>query len=139
MSKNPLTVDLEADPLRNLKNIAYRFVQSGDKLTAHTKTDFVNFCRFQICIEKHMLFHDPVWESLSDEEIIVEYQALVFSKSQAELTAFEAAIGGESVKSELDWLEDQVSKNQEGGKDYNKDGAEDEFEMTPESLTKEKI
>lgn len=112
-------------------------VQTGDKLENRTTEDFVNFCRFQIALEKGMLFHDPIWNTLSEEEIIVEYQALLFAKRKEELAAFESQKAGDEAEDEIDWLEAQVAKNQAPTKAYNEEES-DEFEFTPQDLKKDK-
>ncbi len=129
-----------SDQLKNLKNIAYRMVQTGDKLDNGTFEDFVNFCKNKICIAKNKYLFDPMWDNYSEEEIIIEYYTLQFSKDAELVTAFENVLqfgdGNTSDNPDFDWMEAEVKKNEEALKRYNEDKP-DEFSMSPADFAKE--
>lgn len=94
--------------------------------------DYVRYCKFQLCKASHKLMNDPIWEQYSDEEIIAEYYAHVFSNSEKERTKFETTLQGYDEDT-LDWLDRMIEKNQEELKERAKQ-MEDRIDFSPESL-----
>lgn len=78
--------------------------------------DLVNFARFFLCKHSHRLWKDPIWESYTDEEIMIEYFAHLFQNDEIARKEFEASIdAGTEVYGEdiYDWLDRMVKQNQE--------------------------
>jgi hypothetical protein len=124
------------DTLINIKHIAYRMVQSNNDLEGRTWEDLINHCKFYLCNSRKVLFKDPIWDIYSDEEILVEYHAAVFSKDPDALKVFENyLLGGEEAHEDFDWMEAQVRENQKALNEYNKE--DEEFKLTPDDFKKE--
>lgn len=63
-----------------------------------------------------MLWNDPLWDSYTDEELLIEYFSHVFASDEAARKNFEvemdvgADIYGEDI---YDWLDSKIKENQE--------------------------
>jgi len=85
-----------------------------------------------------------VWDNYTDEQIIIEYYAILFEKDPKFRAEFEAETGT-PIEDDIDWMEREIARNQAefgAAKTENKKSEEDvdgeeEFEVTPESLVKE--
>ena len=75
-----------------------------------TKESFINFVRFQLSLEKKVLLKDKIWDSYSDEELIVEYFAILFSKNEEVKKEFESKVlsNNEDI---LDYFDREIEKN----------------------------
>lgn len=114
--------------------------QAGAKLDDGTFEDFVNFCRNQICMEKKIPLFDPVWDSYADEQFIIEYFTILFSKDQEALKTFENVLKFGDPKEEnpdFEWMEQQVRENAKALKRYNEEMSS-EFSLKPEDFVKDK-
>lgn len=77
--------------------------------------DFLNYCKFQLCMFSNRLMKDPIWNEYTNEELLAEFYAHTFSKKQDYLKEFEmflAAEGGELLEFDA-WADMQIKKNQE--------------------------
>jgi len=96
-----------------------------------TLTDFVNYAKFQLSLAKSVLMEDPIWDRYTDEGILVEYYANLYTTSKDELKKFE----GEIVDEEdfASWADGQIEENQ---KELvgTLDSAEDSIRFSPDSL-----
>ena len=97
--------------------------------------DFVRYARFVLCREAHILMKDPIWNDYTDEEILIEYYALIYERDKEERARVEMAFAGKSTDI-VDWFDDMIEKNQEKVKEFKKEleEAEDEISFSPESL-----
>jgi len=105
----------EPDLLKNIKNIAYTraFGEPGKKLTL---SGLVEVAKLFLCRETRTLWKDPIWESYSDEDVLVEYFCCRFSEEDEEFKdAFLRSIG--QYSSEIDefaeWANGQEDKLEE--------------------------
>lgn len=74
--------------------------------------DYVRFAKFQLSASKGVLMEDPIWDKYTDEQIVIEYIANVFTKDKERLKDFEMKLYGQD--SEIyDWLDAKVKENQE--------------------------
>jgi len=93
--------------------------------------EFINFAKFQVSLEKKILFWDPVWDFYTDEQILIEYYAVLMDKSEEFKNECEKRFSGEffegtAYEEAVDWMEKEILKNQE--KESN------EFDLTPKDL-----
>lgn len=104
----------EFDRLRNLKFKGY--------CRAHTPPgedtslgDLVDFAKFFLCRHSKRLWKDPVWDQYTDEEILIEYFAHLFSKDEKLKAEFETQINaGEVISEEIyEWFDRKIAENQE--------------------------
>ena len=105
----------ESDPLQALKYRGYCWAHTapGDDTSLE---DFVHFAKFFLCRQTKRLWKDSIWENYTDEDILVEYFAHLYSIDKASRTQFEvSAFSGSEVYGEevYDWLDRMVAKNQE--------------------------
>lgn len=112
-SKNPKKK--EHDPLESLKFKGYCWAQTppGDDTTI---PDLVTFAKFFLCKMANRLWKDPIWEQYTDEEILIEYFAHLFSKDDVARKEFEVQINaGEKLYGEdiYEWLDQKIKTNQE--------------------------
>lgn len=105
----------EHDPLKALKYRAYcrALTPPGEDTTME---DFVTFAKFYLCRVTRRLWKDPLWESYTEEEILIEYYAHLFATDKGARAEFEVRhlsasdIYGEDI---FEWLDRKVAENQE--------------------------
>jgi hypothetical protein len=77
--------------------------------------DFVDFCKFVLCTKTSTLFKDPIWESYTDEEIIIEYYSHLYHGNEEEASAFRLGMGIDDLQDSLgafaEWAESQEENN----------------------------
>lgn len=119
------------DPFIRLKHIAFQMAnpsETGLNL-------FVNFARFQLSLEKGILFWDSKFDEYTDEQILIEYYAILMSKSEefrqeCEILFTEGVFAGSQYEDDVSWMEKMVEQNQ-------RERAEQEpmeFDDTPKTL-----
>lgn len=95
--------------------------------------DFLKYAKFILCQAYHKPMKDPFWDKYSDEEILVEYFAILFDKDKEAKAAFEDQLRGlEGGDDFADWADQMIADNQEtlgSGK-----GLEDKIDFTPDSI-----
>lgn len=105
----------ENDPLVSLKYKGYcrSNTAPGEELTLE---DLTNYAKFILCKHSKRLMKDPIWDEYTDEEILVEYYAHLYSNNEEMRKEFEAQINaGSQVYGEdiYEWLEAQDKKLKE--------------------------
>lgn len=77
--------------------------------------DFLNYCKFQLCVFSNRLMKDPIWNEYTSEELLAEFYAHTFTKKQDYLKEFEMFLaneGGEILEFDA-WADMQIKKNQD--------------------------
>lgn len=97
------------DPLLRIKYMGYCMSQLPPEEANREFDDVVRNAKFQLCQISNRLMHDPIWETYTDEQILVEYYAHVFSKDKEEKEKFEAILRGKDPDL-VDWLVDEAEK-----------------------------
>jgi len=97
------------DPFFKLKTIAYirtKFPQGFETVNL-----FVDHCKTTLCFNLKIAYKDPLWDSYTDEEIIIEYYCHVYNTNKAEADKMRASF----VKEEdfFAWTEKMMKKNEE--------------------------
>lgn len=122
----------KVDRFLPLKYMGYCMSQLPPEDVESTFEDFVRFAKFQLSLDKHVLMEDKIWEKYTDEEILVEYYANLFSKSKEERERFETQLAG-SDPDVNEWFDKMIEKNQaEMAEEASK--YEDKVSFVPESL-----
>lgn len=81
------------DPLKNLKRIGYhRSFVSPNPEEKMSMAQFVVIAKNYICTQKGILFKDPIWDMYTNEEIIIEYFALVYVNDKTARETFEKEV-----------------------------------------------
>lgn len=113
--------------LERFKYIGYCYSQMPPEEATFEWSDFIQYVHFQLCKINKKLMLDPIWNSYTEAEMLVEYYAHVYQNSPKERDAFIHALKGLDGDI-MDWLDDQVKKNQEDM------SATDSISFNPESL-----
>lgn len=77
-----------------------------------TYEDFLRYAKFQLSVDKHLLIEDPIWDKYSDEQLLVEYYANMYSKSKAERDRFESLLLGDNPDLH-EWFDKKIKQNKE--------------------------
>ena len=98
------------DPYFGLKYIAY--CRTGLPVNDEDidEQSIIQFAKWQICKARNVLWGDPIWDSYTSEEIMVEYLAIRFDESEEKRKEFEKLIVTVKAK-DIDWMERQVAKH----------------------------
>lgn len=126
------------DPFFRIKNIAYNISQLPSTITL---ADFIRFAKFQICQKKKMLYYDPIWDKYADEQILVEYYAILFDEDKTAREDFEVK-ANISSEYEAEWMDQAIEKNKKELKNEKTDDVDlideedliDGFDETPKTL-----
>jgi hypothetical protein len=92
----------------NVKKFAYSLARLP------RNADFVQHCKFVLCVKNKVLMKDPVWNDYTAEEILIEYYAHVFTADQKEAERFLTQMQGEDVEtldSFSDWVDRKMNEN----------------------------
>lgn len=93
--------------------------------------DFLRYAKFQLCLKTKILFNDVIWESYSDEDILVEYFAHLFTSNKDEKSEMEAVLNGQDLDF-LSWADGKIAENQKEMEDKLGNMGDEEF--SPEGL-----
>ena len=96
----------------NLKYIGYCLAMMPPEEAEPSYEDFVEYAKFQLCDNYKVLRKDPVWDTYTDEEILIEYYALMYKNNEEVRKDFEIILSGKDPDV-YDWFDDQIKKNQE--------------------------
>jgi hypothetical protein len=123
------------DPFYRLKYMGYCLSQMTPTGVPTTFEDYVNYAKFHLSLDKHVLMEDPIWDKYTDEGILVEFFANIFSKSKEKLKEFESTFKG--YMSEIDefnaWADRMIEKNKIELEEKAKT-LEDKVSFTPETM-----
>lgn len=101
------------DPFFRIKHIGY--CMSDMPSQKADSADFLNFCKFQLCVQTRRLMKDPIWDSYTPEEIMAEYFAWKFHLSAEAKNEYELALGDKhgAIDDFSKWADDQMKKEAE--------------------------
>ena len=99
------------DSLFRIKHIAYCLSQTP--LEECTFEDLVQFAKFQLCTMTKRLMKDPIWDSYTPEEVLVEYQAHLFQLKPDVLKDFELQMAHGEVLDFNAWADLQIKMDEE--------------------------
>lgn len=106
----------DKDIFYNLKKFAYNRVFLPEQNI--DIEDFCNFCKMHLCNTYKVPYKSPLWESYSDEDIMIEYFALKFLKDEEFKKEFKAQLQGKIVHKDqmtedefADWADKMESEN----------------------------
>ena len=124
------------DPFYRLKYMGYCLSQLAPDGIPTTFGDYVEYAKFHLSVDKHVLMEDPLWEKYTDEMILVEFFANLFTKSKERLQEFELTFKGLTTVDEFnDWADKMIAQNkielEEKAKTLD---LEDSINFSPESL-----
>ena len=81
-------ITIKIDPYLGLKHIAY--CRTGlSKTTELTSEILLSFAKWQICKARRVLWNDPVWDSYTQEEILIEFFSISFDLDPKTREVFE--------------------------------------------------
>ena len=93
--------------------------------------DWVRYAKYKLCKNFNVLMKDPIWEKYTDEELLVEYFALIFETNEEEREKFKANARG--VEDDvLDWFDEEEVKDNKKRKESLKEV--EDFTFSPEKM-----
>lgn len=97
------------DPLFGLKYLAY--LRTGLPVNDEDLDEeaLIVFAKWQICKIRNRLWLDPIWDTYTQEEILIEYFAIKFDENEELRKKFEISMVGVKDK-DLDWLDKMTKK-----------------------------
>ncbi len=124
------------DPFFNLKYLAYCMSQQPAKRSDVDLSDFIRFARYSICSERGIAFWDPVWDTYTDEQIIIEYYAILLDKDATFREEFESKLNSTLglADEDVDWMDKMIAENQKEREAMAEKQAEADFDFKPDSL-----
>lgn len=98
------------DPYRNIKYMGYRL---SELPSPYNIFDLVRYAKFQLASMTKTLLKDPIWDSYTAEEILVEFFGHQFVESDELKAEFEKQIGihNEGVDNFADWADKEMAKS----------------------------
>jgi len=116
------------DPFFPLKYKGYCLAMTPPDGDSVSLEDFVEFAKFQLCEARNILRKDVIWDAYSDEEVLIEYYAILMSKDENLRKKMELEIGGMDYAKDLDWFDRQIKTNK---KEVDEIAKEEEFDFKP--------
>lgn len=103
----------KSDPLKKIKLIAYRNV-AGPEQGYPSYKEFINMARTYLAIQNNIPFKSPIWETYTEEELLIEYFCHVFMKFPDRRQKFEMemGMGEDEYDSFLAFADKAIEKNQ---------------------------
>jgi hypothetical protein len=93
-----------------LQHVAYCRSRLTDLDDAHTRQELLDFCKWQICKVRNILFLDPIWDRYTEEDIFVEYFAIKFDESDEMAEEFKNKLGSGNKEEVADWFDQMAEK-----------------------------
>lgn len=112
-SKNQLKKK-EFDRLKSLKFKGYCWAHTppGEDTSLD---DLISFAKFYLCRKSQTLWKDSIWDDYTDEEILIEYFAHLFTEDKKSKEEFELTLNNDGMIDEetYDWFDRMIAKNQQ--------------------------
>ena len=118
--------------LFRLEYMAFCMSQMPPEGVKQSFEDYVQFAKFQLSVDKHVLMEDPIWDKYTDEQILIEYMAGLFSKNPEKVKEFEMKLTGKDTDI-YDWFDKKIEENQKEMSEKLEE-MEDTVSFSPESL-----
>ena len=121
-----------ADRYDRLRHIGYCIAKLPPKDEDIEFEDFIQFAKFELCMNTQTLMKDPIWEEYTAEEILVEYYASLFHKNKDLADAFIRRMSGiedDEYQSFADWADEQDAEDAKI-----LEGEEDSISFNPQEL-----
>jgi len=94
------------DPFKGLKHIAYCRTGIVPDMSMPV---LVDYAKWQICKIRKVLWHDPIWNEYTEEEILIEFFCINFDLSPEARTDFERSVLKPQSK-DLAWFTEMEKK-----------------------------
>lgn len=99
-------------PYLNIKRIAHSWCTGSPLGKKYEYTDFVEHARFSLCVKNKILMKDPIWDSYTDEELLTEYYAHVYTAVKEARESFVNLYlqreGTGEVEDWINWADKQI-------------------------------
>lgn len=120
------------DPLLRIKYLGYSLAKLS---SAPNMSDFVRYAKFQLCVRTKRLMKDPIWDTYTKEEILVEFYALKFDTDKKYLQEFEVQLLGlpGATNDFSDWADREMAKEAKM-KEHTLDNMEQRVEFNPADI-----
>lgn len=96
-------------PLFKLKYLGYFNAGFDLERSDITYNDFVTIAKYHLSEKKGVLIKDPIWDSYTAEEILIEYYASVYKENEEARKSFETHLN--ATQDDDQWMEEQVKLN----------------------------
>ena len=98
--------------LDRIKYIAYCLSGMPPEKVEPTYEDLIYYARFQLSVEKRIPFNDTIFDSYTDEELLVEWYAILFYRNEELRNKFEITLNG-GISDDSDFLTSLTEKEPE--------------------------
>ena len=104
----------------NKKDLLFRLKYLGYFLSGYdtsrndlTFSDLVKMAKFNLSEARNVLMEDPIWDKYNDYQILQEYYAMRFRRSEQERDAFKIQLesDGNLEDEGLSWMNKEIEKN----------------------------
>src|SRR5690348_9879206 len=99
------TEDESYDPFIGLKYIAYHRSVLGGLEDVKTDDELLQNAKWQICKARNILFKDPIFDTYSAEELMIEFFTIQFDENEEAKEAFKLKMQGKT-KPAYEWFDD---------------------------------
>lgn len=107
--KEALVYKPENDPFFGLKYLAYCRSTLPSSDVDLTEEGLQVFAKWQLCKARNVLWNDPIWDSYTMQELLIEFFAIRFDESDELRTEFGASLNT-AKKADIDWMEASAIK-----------------------------
>lgn len=131
-SENQKNLENLTNPLFKLQYMGYFLAGLDTERKDIDYQDFIRLAKFHICEKRGLMLKDRIWDQYSDEEILVEYYAILYRENKNAREDFETILDGYDVE-DFDWMDEMVQKNKSAVEKKKKEleSLEDEITFDP--------
>ncbi len=102
-----------SDPFLRIKSVGYcrAFLPSKETLEME---DFLRVAKFSLCKLSNTLWKDPIWDTYTDEDLMVEYYSHLYSSDKDAKEEFESVAGFSDYEKDslYNWLLEQAAEEE---------------------------
>lgn len=101
------------DILFRIKYLGYFLAGYGADRPDVTFSDLVRISKFNLSEARNVLMEDPIWDKYNDYQILQEYYAMYFRRSEEAREAFKIQLenDGNLEDEGLNWMNKEIEKN----------------------------